>query len=119
MEGQHRGHREAREQRETSIKKLEGRLGRLEDAEARAYGGYVRGLASEQPCRRVVAGLRAERTWVQEELERQRRELERAQQALIDTEAITRIYPQLVERISGADFEGRCSGVFGRRRDSI
>ena len=107
VEGQARGNREAVERVGTSIYQLDNRLGKLQDTDAKAYSGYVRGITSEETYKRVVAELKAERTWIIEELERQKEALEEANRDLVSAEAIKELYPLLAERIQNATFEDR------------
>jgi len=83
-----------------AIKRLKRRLAHIQEAEARAYSGYVRGDATEETYKRVAAELRAERAWVTEELERQHMALERAEEEAINAEAVKVMYPLLLERIA-------------------
>jgi len=107
VEGQQRGHREAVQQVKGSIQRLERRLARIRDAEAKAYSEYVRDMASEDTYKRVAAELRAERVWVSEELERHRKALEDAQHLVVSADAIKALYPALVDRIKRATFEDK------------
>ena len=107
VEGQKQGSRDVTAQAKASIKRLEKRLAKLETAEARAYSGYVRGLASEETYRRVSAELRAERTWIVEERERLGKALEDAQHTVVKVDAIRELYPLLLERLQRATFEDK------------
>jgi len=90
-----------------SIHRLEKRLAKLQDAEAKAYSGYARGMASEETYRRVTAELRAEHTWLTEELERQHEALEDTRHMAISADAIKRLYPVLLHRMQTATLEDK------------
>jgi len=107
VEDQRRGHREMVQQIDASIRRLEKRLGRIGDAEAKALSEHVRKMASEEAYKRVAAELRAERVWVSEELERQRKALDDAQNMVVSVDAIKALYPALVARIQRATFEDK------------
>ena len=62
-----------------AIRKLDQRRQKVEAAEARAYNGYARGLASAETYRRVGAEFRAERAWIAEEHQRLEKQLQDAQ----------------------------------------
>jgi len=95
------------QQIDASIRRLEKRLGRIGDAEAKALSEHVRKMASEEAYKRVAAELRAERVWVSEELERQRKALDDAQNMVVSVDAIKALYPALVARIQRATFEDK------------
>ena len=73
----------------------------------RAYDEYVRGLADEETYRRVAAGYRAQEVWLQEELERQGRELEMAERNVLDAEAVRGLYSVLKGRLEQASEEDK------------
>jgi len=64
-------------------------------------------MASEDTYKRVAAELRAERVWISDELERQRKALDDAQHMVVSTDAIKALYPALVDRIKRATFEDK------------
>ena len=106
-EGQQQGQTEAIERAKDQIAGLEKRLARVVGSEAKAYGGYVRGLASDETYKRVAAELKAERTWITDELERQGKVLDDARRKVEDAQAIKALYPLLLERIERANVEDK------------
>ena len=107
VEGQENDQQEAVKQVQTSIKRLEQRLTKLQDAEAKAYSGYARASTSEETYQRVAAELRAERSWITEELERHQKTLEEAQRKLVTADTIRNLYPLLAERVRSATPEDK------------
>ena len=107
VEDNQEGQRGTVERLKASISRLEQRLVRLKDTEAKAFSEYVRGMASEEAYTRVVAELKAERAWVTEELERQKKSLEDAQRIILSMDAIKTLYPKMVERIQRATFDDK------------
>ena len=61
LEGQRRWIQEARRRAEASIHRLSKRLVKLDEADARPYAGYARGITSEETYRRVSAVLQTGR----------------------------------------------------------
>ena len=80
---------------------------RLNDTEARAYAGFARGVTSEEIYRRVAAELKAERAWIEEELERQEGSLKESEQALVSSDNVRELYPRLAQRVQSASIEDR------------
>ena len=107
VEGQEHTQQEAIEKVQASIKRLERRLAKLLDAEAKAYSGYARDITSEETYQRVSAELRAERSWITEELERQQGTLEEARRRLVSADTIRDLYPHLKDRIQNATPEDK------------
>ena len=102
VEERESGHRDSVEEIEAAIKRLEGRRERIDAAEAKAYSGYARGLASEESYRRVRAELDAERRWIEEELKDRQGALNSARSRVIIAETVNMIRPQLLKRIQTA-----------------
>ena len=69
------------------------------DVEDKAYSGYAREITSEDTYQRVSAELRAERSWIADELERQKGTLEKAIRRLVSADTIRDLYPLLKDRI--------------------
>ena len=107
VEGQEHTQQEAIEKVQASIKQLERRSAKLLDAEAKAYSGYARDITSEETYQRVSAELRAERSWITEELERQQGTLEDARRRLVSADTIRDLYPHLKDRIQNATPEDK------------
>mgnify|MGYP001558872923 CR=1 FL=1 len=85
-----------------TIAGLERQLAQYAGYRQKAYDGLVRGITDEDTYRRVMAGFKAHEAWLQEELARQKRDLESTRQRALDADAIRRLYPLLVERLQGA-----------------
>jgi site-specific DNA recombinase len=102
IEGQEGHSAKIADQLSTSIKRLERRLETVGDALARAYRGYAKGVVSEETYRRVDSEFQAERTWIEQELARQREELRGAERQVIDADAVRMLYPRVVEHIESA-----------------
>ena len=97
-----RGRQDSVEEIEAAIKRLEGRLERVDAAEAKAYSGYVRGLASEEAYSRVRSELKAERLWIEEELQDKQVVLRSARSREITAETVKTLQPKLEKRIQSA-----------------
>jgi len=89
------------------LKGLQRQLAQYGFYRQRAYDEYVRGLADEETYRRVAAGYRAQEVWLQEELERQGRELEMAERNVLDAEAVRGLYSVLKGRLEQASEEDK------------
>ena len=97
-----KGRQDSAEEIEAAVKRLEGRRERVDAAEAKAYSGYVRGLASEESYGRVRTELKAERLWIEEELQEKQAALKSARSRVITAETIKTLQPQLLEHIQKA-----------------
>ena len=97
-----KGGRDSVEEIEVAIKRLKGRRERVDAAEAKAYSGYVRGLASEEAYGRVRAELRAERIWIEEELQDNQAVLRSARSRVITAEMVRTLQARLQEHIRKA-----------------
>ena len=104
---QHRGLEGRTEDITASIASLEKRLTRIGDAEARAYSGYAREMASEDAYYRVCKELGSDRVWIEDELKLQRQALEDTKHSALGADAIRRLHPKLVERLSNPEFEDK------------
>ena len=68
---------------------------------------YVREITSRETYEGVAAELKAERAWINEELDRQKKALQEATQSLVSAESIRELYPVLAQRIQEATTEDR------------
>jgi hypothetical protein len=101
--GKHAGRsEEAAIQARTTLQRLERRLTQNAGYRQRAYDGFVRGLTDEETYHRVMAGYRAEESWLTQELERERRHLALAEQAALSVASVNELYGVLAERLSTA-----------------
>ena len=107
LEGERRWTQEARQRAEASIHTLTKRLAKLDEADARAYAGYARGITSEDTYSRVSAELQAERGWVAQELQRAQDSLKDARRTELSVEKIKELYPVVVDRIHRSSFEDK------------
>jgi len=107
VEQQTKGSRQSMDMVKSTIKRLEKRVASLDAADTRAFSAYSRGIVLEQTYMRTTAELRAERTWVGEELDRQKQALKDAEFILSNSENIRRLYPLMLDRITSATFEDK------------
>ena len=96
------GRRDSVEEIEVATKRLEGRRERLDAAEAKAYSGYVRGLASEEAYSRVRSELKAERLWIEDELQDKQTALKSARSRRVTAETVKTLHPKLLKHIQNA-----------------
>ena len=67
----------------------------------------MRGITDEETYHRVIAGYGAHGAWLQDEPERQRKDLALAERSALDAEAIRLLYPVLTERLERATDEDK------------
>ena len=89
------------------MKRLERGLGDLDVADARAFSGYARGLTSEQTYMCTTAELKAERSWLEEELNTHSQVVGDAQRLAANARNIQRLYPLVIDRRAKARFEDK------------
>ncbi len=95
------------EQVHHAVGDIERRLRKVEDAEARAFSSFARGLASEDAYQRVRAELPAEQRRLTEEFGRHQAARSAAEQQSETAEMVKRLYPLRVQRIEGSSFEDK------------
>lgn len=100
-----------------TIADLDRRLAQYASYKHRVYDGFARGITDQETYRRVIAGYGAHETWLQDEIERQQRDLMLADRSALDGEAIQLLYPVLTERLERAtdDDERFVLGCLGTR----
>ena len=91
----------------STIGDFERQLAQYEGYKHKAYDGLVRGVTDEETYHRVVAGYKAHETWILEELDRQRKDLELAEQRVSDASSVQSLYPVLRERLERATEEDK------------
>ncbi len=111
VEERQQGHVPSVEVLEESIRRLNDKVVKLDDADARAYNEYARGLTSEETYQSVASELRGERAWVAEELTREARSLDEAKQGLASAEEVRKLDPLLAQRVEQASFEDQLFGL--------
>ena len=66
----------------------ESQMARLAGHKHRAYDGFARGITDEETSHLVIAGYGAHEAWLQDELERQRKDLALTERSALDADAI-------------------------------
>ncbi|MBI2872050.1 MAG: recombinase family protein [Chloroflexi bacterium] len=90
-----------------AIAGLERQMAQYASYRQRAYDGLVRGMTDEETYHRVVAGYKAHEEWLNEELERQRKDLEKAQREALTAETVRCLCSALRERLERASNEDK------------
>jgi site-specific DNA recombinase len=98
---------DAVEKHEAAVGRLRRQLERVDSADAKAYSGYARGITDEEMYIRVRAELRAERRWIEEELEQTQAAQKTARSRVITADVVRKLLPQLKDRIEAATPEDK------------
>ena len=89
------------------IARLERQVREYEGYRQRAFDLLVKGSTDEDTYRRSVAGYGAHLAWLEEELSRQRADVERAEARQWSVEVIKALYPKLQAALETATWEDR------------
>ncbi len=86
---------------------LERQVRQQRDYQQRDFDEFIKGNAGEDTYQRTVAGYRAQIIWLDEEMSRQRTDLDKTERLLFNVEAVEALYPLLHEKLESAAWDDK------------